>query len=72
MAFSAASFLTRQDTTSRKEETPSIPSNLKDLTVSELETLLSLIKNASFYGRDIEMVYNIVVKLQNQYLEQTK
>ena len=42
------------------------------LTVKELEILLTLIKRSSFLGEDVEAIYNMVVKLQNQYLEQTK
>jgi hypothetical protein len=46
------------------------PSN--QLNSEELEVLLSLIKKSSFLGEDIEPLYNMVVKLQNQYIEQTK
>jgi hypothetical protein len=40
--------------------------------VKELEVLLSLIKVSTFLGEDVEIIYNMVIKLQNQYLEQTK
>jgi hypothetical protein len=46
------------------------PSN--QLNSKELEILLTLIKRSSFLGEDVEAIYNMVVKLQNQYLEQTK
>jgi|APFre7841882793_1041355.scaffolds.fasta_scaffold181736_1 hypothetical protein len=75
MAFNVGTLLhknERVNTTHEKVTTHSIPSNTKDLNVNELETLLNLIKNATFIGKDIEAVYNIVVKLQNQYLDQTK
>jgi hypothetical protein len=42
------------------------------LTPEEIEVLLSLIKRSNFLGEDIEPLYNMVLKLQNQYLEQTK
>lgn len=42
------------------------------LNSKELEILLTLIKRSSFLGEDVEAIYNMVVKLQNQYLEQTK
>lgn len=42
------------------------------LTAKELEILLTLIKGSRFLGEDIEVIYNMVIKLQNQYLEQTK
>lgn len=42
------------------------------LTVIEIETLLSMIKRTTFLGEDIEPLYNLVNKLQNQYTEQAK
>lgn len=40
------------------------------LNTKEIEVLLSLIKRSNFLGEDIEPLYNMVIKLQNQYLEQ--
>jgi hypothetical protein len=42
------------------------------LTAKEVEVLLSMIKRTTFLGEDIEPLYNLVIKLQNQYTEQTK
>jgi len=42
------------------------------LTVIEIEILLSMIKRTTFLGEDIEPLYNLVNKLQNQYTEQAK
>jgi hypothetical protein len=42
------------------------------LSIQEIEVLLSMIKRTNFLGEDIEPLYNLVVKLQSQYLEQTK
>jgi hypothetical protein len=50
--------------------TTSLPPS--QLNVKELEILLSLIKRSTFLGDDVEAIYHMVVKLQNQYLEQTK
>jgi hypothetical protein len=36
----------------------------------EIEYLLELIKNSMFKGEQLETVYNIVYKLQQQYLSQ--
>jgi hypothetical protein len=52
-----------------KKQQP-LPSN--QLTAKEVEVLLSMIKRTTFLGEDIEPLYNLVVKLQNQYIEQTK
>jgi hypothetical protein len=42
------------------------------LSTQEIEVLLSMIKRTNFLGEDIEPLYNLVVKLQSQYIEQTK
>lgn len=65
MAFTATNVNTTQNNTER----PLSPSQLN---VKELEVLLSLIKRSTFLGEDVEAIYHMVVKLQNQYLEQTK
>ena len=46
--------------------------SLNQLTIQEIEVLLSMIKRTTFLGEDIEPLYNLVAKLQNQYIEQTK
>jgi hypothetical protein len=52
---------------------PIIPEiNLNQLSIQEIEILLSMIKRTNFLGEDIEHLYNLVVKLQNQYTEQTQ
>lgn len=47
-----------------------IPLAPNQLNVKELEVLLSIIRKSTFVGEDIEPIYNMVIKLQNQYLEQ--
>jgi hypothetical protein len=42
------------------------------LSEQELIFLLSIIREATFRGEHIEAAYITVVKLQNQYLQQTK
>ena len=46
--------------------------NLNQLTIQEIEVLLSMVKRTNFLGEDIEPLYNLIVKLQNQYTEQTQ
>jgi hypothetical protein len=51
--------------------TNKIPTNTpapEQLNEQELEFLLTLIKNNSFKGEYVELVYNTTFKLQNQYL----
>jgi hypothetical protein len=42
------------------------------LSPQEVEFLLLLIKQSSFKGDMVEIVYNATLKLQNQYLNQNK
>jgi hypothetical protein len=71
MAFTANNVQTLNNNvqTSNINTTPLLPTQLN---VKELEVLLSLIKASTFLGEDVEAIYNMVIKLQNQYLEQTK
>ncbi len=43
-----------------------------DLTKEEIEFLLVLIKNSTFKGDMIEVVYNLVIKLQTRYKQLNK
>lgn len=49
-----------------------IPLSSNQLTGMEIEVLLSMIKRTTFLGEDIEPLYNLVNKLQNQHIEQSK
>lgn len=55
----------QQDTSKRASDTEQLSSH-------EIEVLLSLIKRSSFLGEDIENLYNLIIKLQQQYVNQTK
>jgi len=57
-----------------EDQTPqnNTPLSPNQLTVIEIEILLSMIKRTTFLGEDIEPLYNLVNKLQNQYTEQVK
>jgi hypothetical protein len=48
------------------------PVNENQLTAEEIEFLLNSLKTTHIMGEHVEMFYNMVIKLQNQYLEQTK
>jgi hypothetical protein len=43
-----------------------------ELNPQELEILLGLLKDATFKGEHVEIVYNTIIKLQNQYIDKTK
>lgn len=44
------------------------PQPVAQLNSSEIEFLLTLIKNSNFKGKSLEVVYGTVVKLQHQYI----
>ena len=48
--------------------------NTQDSSLSkqELEFLLALIKQVTFKGEDVELLYNVVNKIQQQYINQNK
>jgi hypothetical protein len=46
--------------------------DINKLSKEELELLLALIKRSQFLGEHVEVIYNMVVKIQNQYLEGSK
>jgi hypothetical protein len=50
--------------------TPVVDAN--QLTKDELEFLLNSLKDVTIVGLQVEMFYNLILKLQNQYVEQTK
>jgi hypothetical protein len=52
-----------------KGDTITTNDNLKS---EELVYLLHLLKETTFKGQDVEKVYNLILKLQNQYLKQNK
>lgn len=49
---------------------PTIDPN--QLSTEEIEFLLNQLKSVTIVGEQVEMFYNLIIKLQNQYIEQTK
>lgn len=47
-------------------------SDINKLNMQELEFLLNTLKQTMITGEHVEMFYNLVIKLQNQYIDQTK
>jgi hypothetical protein len=50
----------------------SVSSKEVELSKQEIEFLLTLVKNSTFKGDMIEIVYNTVYKLQDQYIKINK
>ena len=57
---------------SAKATPPSTPPTHDELTTHELEFLLLLIKQSTFRGENVELVYNTALKLQSQHSKQIK
>jgi hypothetical protein len=70
MAFTGKTNIAKQETTDPIQITNI--TNLNRLSPQEIELLLLLIKRSTFVGDQLENIYNIVLKLQNDYIEQTK
>jgi hypothetical protein len=51
------------------QQQPSAPTS--ELDVVEIEFLLRVLKNADLKGHQVEMFYNMIVKLQNLYLKKS-
>ena len=47
-------------------------SSVNQLDTQELEFLLNTLKQTMIMGEHVEMFYNLIIKLQNQYIDQTK
>ena len=48
---------------------PLLPNPKNNLDKQELTLILNIIKETKFKGEDIELLYKLVIKLQNQYLK---
>ena len=51
---------------------PPVIETQNQLSQEELEFILNSLKDVTITGSQVEMFYNLVVKLQNQYVEQSK
>jgi len=70
------------DRITRKEPVPIITDTIgnviksssvdNNLSIQDLDFLLQYLRNADLKGYQVEMFYNLVIKLQNQYIEQSK
>jgi hypothetical protein len=63
MAFNSSSLLVDN----KKEEPSKAPLSSLALSKQEIELLLLIVKEASFKGEHVELIYNLVYKLQQQY-----
>jgi len=55
---------------SKNDETQALDPN--QLTGKELEFLLNILRESNLKGSQVELFYNLAIKLQNQYIKQTQ
>jgi hypothetical protein len=70
MAFTSSRLVIENENKELIEETQPQPN--QELTLTELEFLLKVIGNADLKGHQVEMFYNMALKLQNQYISKSK
>ena len=63
MAFSARNFTIPEKV---------VTNNQDSLTLEEIQLILASLRNSTFKGEHVELLYNTVLKLQNQYIKQQK
>ena len=65
-------FLSNQTVVTNQSKTESINSSTNDLTKDELAMMLNILKEVTLKGHQVEIFYNLIVKIQNQFLEKSK
>lgn len=55
-----------------RQNNPAVVKDINQLTTAEIEFLLSLIKDSTFKGEQVEIIYNTTFKLQQQYINNQK
>jgi hypothetical protein len=55
----------------KTQNTPTLDTE-NQLSAQELAFLLDGLKKTTFLGEQVEVVYNLIMKLQNQYIDQAK
>jgi hypothetical protein len=63
MAFNARNLTVPEKVTTNDQDS---------LTLEEIQLILASLRNSTFKGEHIELLYNTVIKLQNQYIKQQK
>ena len=72
MAFSAKNTIIANTLVQQPVQDNTTPTQSSELELSELEFLLKMLSNADLKGHQVEMFYNLIVKLQNNFLQKNK
>lgn len=70
MGFVSNNTVNKKEEDQPQKELASFPisKDVPQLSKQEIEYLLLLIKDTNFKGEDVELLYNLVLKLQRQYI----
>ena len=63
---------TSNNTTTPQVNNKTTPATDHELSVQELAFILNTFKVATFSGEQIEFIYNLITKLQHQYIRATE
>jgi hypothetical protein len=72
MAFSAKNTIIANTLVQQPVQDNTTPTQSSELELSELEFLLKMLSNADLKGHQVEMFYNLIIKLQNNFLQKNK
>jgi hypothetical protein len=72
MAFSAKNTIIANTLVQQPVQQDTTPTQSSELELPELEFLLKMLGNADLKGHQVEMFYNLIIKLQNNFLQKNK
>ena len=74
MAFSSKNTVVANNLVQQPTQQPinNTPTQNSDLELPELEFLLKVLSSADLKGNQVEMFYNLIIKLQNQFVQKNK
>jgi hypothetical protein len=72
MAFNAKNTIIANTLVQQPVQDNTTPTQSSELELSELEFLLKMLSNADLKGHQVEMFYNLIIKLQNNFLQKNK
>jgi hypothetical protein len=72
MAFNAKTTIIANTLVQQPVQQDTTPTQSSELELPELEFLLKMLGNADLKGHQVEMFYNLIVKLQNNFLQKNK
>jgi hypothetical protein len=74
MAFNSKNTVVANNLVQQPTQQPinNTPTQSSELELPELEFLLKVLSSADLKGNQVEMFYNLIIKLQNQFVQKNK